>query len=87
MFNLGFPCLFEKSIELVLDRLIANLFDANHMSTLLISFESVLFNWLIFRLLNKTVVSSAKSMNFSNLEQFTMSLMNNKNKRGPSVDP
>ena len=37
--------------------------------------------------LNKIVVSSANCMNFNKCEQFFMSFMNIRNRRGPSVEP
>ena len=46
MFNLRLPCLLEKSIEWVLDKLIASLFAENHVITLLISDDNLSFRWL-----------------------------------------
>ena len=87
MFNLRLPCLLEKSIEWVLDKLIASLFAENHVITLLISDDNLSFRWLMSGLWYNIVVSSAKSMNFSRSEQLTMSFIYNKKKSGPRVEP
>ena len=59
MFNLGLPRLLEKSIEWVLDELIASLFAENHVVTLLISDDNVLFRWLMLGIWYNIVVSSS----------------------------
>ena len=87
IFSLGLPRLLEKSIEWVFVKLITSLFAANHVINLSISDDNVLFKWIMSELLNNTVVSSAKSINFNKLVELTISLIYNKKKRGPSVEP
>ena len=87
MFNLRLPCLLEKSIEWVLDKLIASLFAENHVITLLISDDNLSFRWLMSGLWYNTLVSSTKSMNFSRSEQLTMSFIYNKKKVAQGLSP
>ena len=79
--------LFVKSMQLVLERFNFNLLLLNHSTTLLASLSMTSFSNSRSGELNIIVVSSANCRKFSSNEQYFISFMKIKNKRGPRVDP